>query len=87
MTQSSTNSFMRQTEPSGYKMETAQSMMDTKNLGIIQDQMHHEALAYKKSRIYSEILSEQPLKDMANRFAQHHKQHFDALQNYLDSHQ
>lgn len=49
--------------------------------------MYHEALAYKKSRIYAEILSEQPLKDMANRFAQHHKQHFDALQNYLDSHQ
>lgn len=45
--------------------------------------MYHEALAYKKSRIYAEILSEQPLKDMANRFAQHHKQHFDALQNYL----
>ena len=81
MTQNDTNSFMKQTEPVNYKMETAQSMMDTK------DQMYHEALAYKKSRIYAEILSEQPLKDMANRFAQHHKQHFDALQNYLDSHQ
>ena len=23
--------------------------MDTKNLGIIQDQMHHEALAYKSA--------------------------------------
>ena len=82
MTQNDTSSFMKQTEPVNYKMETAQSMMDTKNLG-----MYHEALAYKKSRIYAEILSEQPLKDMANRFAQHHKQHFDALQNYLDSHQ
>ena len=70
MTQNDTSSFMKQTEPVNYKMETAQSMMDTKNLGIIQDQMYHEAL-----------------KDMANRFAQHHKQHFDALQNYLDSHQ
>ena len=71
MTQNDTSSFMKQTEPVNYKMETAQSMMDTKNLGIIQDQMYHEALAYKKSRIYAEILSEQPLKDMANRFAQH----------------
>lgn len=60
MTQNDTNSFMKQTEPVNYKMETAQSMMDTKNLGIIQDQMYHEALAYKKSRIYAEILSEQP---------------------------
>ena len=37
MTQNDTNSFMKQTEPVNYKMETAQSMMDTKNLGIIQD--------------------------------------------------
>lgn len=48
MTQNDTSSFMKQTEPVNYKMETAQSMMDTKNLGIIQDQMYHEALAYKK---------------------------------------
>ena len=48
--------------------------------------MFHEALAYKKCKIYSELLDEQPLKDMACTFAQHHKQHFDALQNYLDSH-
>ena len=53
MTQNDTSSFMKQTEPVNYKMETAQSMMDTKNLGIIQDQMYHEALAYKKSRKYS----------------------------------
>ena len=46
MTQNDTSSFMKQTEPVNYKMETAQSMMDTKNLGIIQDQMYHEALAY-----------------------------------------
>ena len=39
MTQNDTNSFMKQTEPVNYKMETAQSMMDTKNLGIIQDQI------------------------------------------------
>ena len=60
--------------------------MDTKNLGIIQDQMHHEALAYKKCRVCSEWLSDQTLKDIANRAAQHHKQHFDSLDNYLRSH-
>lgn len=57
-----------------------------KNLGIIQDQMHHEALAYKKCRVCSEWLSDQTLKDIANRAAQHHKQHFDSLDNYLRSH-
>lgn len=48
--------------------------------------MHHEALAYKKCRVCSEWLSDQTLKDIANRAAQHHKQHFDSLDNYLRSH-
>ena len=84
--QNNSCSFMRQTEPGNFNMEAAASI-DSKNLDIIKDQMQHEALAYKKCKVYSEILSEQPLKDMACTFAQHHKQHFDALQNYLDSHQ
>lgn len=84
----------RPTDPvpasSAFKMEAAASSspsIDAKNLDIIKDQMYHEALAYKKCTIYASSLSEQPLKDMANSFAQHHKQHFDALQNYLNSHQ
>ncbi|MEA4970910.1 MAG: ferritin-like domain-containing protein [Candidatus Pelethousia sp.] len=76
---------------SAFKMEAAASTsapkIDTKNLDIIKDQMYHEALAYKKCQVYANSLSEQPLKDMATNFAQHHKQHFDALQNYLNSHQ
>ena len=51
MTQNDTSSFMKQTEPVNYKMETAQSMMDTKNQGIKQDNINHEALAYKNRRI------------------------------------
>ena len=78
--------FMKQTDPSNFSTEASASI-DAKNLDIIKDQMYHEALAYKKCRIYSELLDEQPLKDMACSFAQHHRQHFDALQNYLDSHQ
>lgn len=60
--------------------------IDTKNLGIIQDQMHHEALAYKKCCICSEWFTDQTLKDIANRAAQHHREHFNALDNYLKSH-
>ena len=60
--------------------------IDTKNLGIIQDQMHHEALAYKKCCICSEWFTDQTLKDIANRTAQHHREHFNALDNYLKSH-
>ncbi len=60
--------------------------IETKNLGIVQDQMHHEALAYKKCQMFSEWFSEQPLKDLSNRAAQHHKAHFNALMNYLNEH-
>ena len=64
----------------------AQPEIEAKNLGILQDQMHHEALAYKKCMIYSGYFTEQPLKDLSYNAAQHHKRHFDSLQNYLNSH-
>ena len=60
--------------------------IETKNLGIVQDQMYHEALAYKKCCVYSEWFTDQNLKDMVNRAAQHHRDHFNALNNYLNSH-
>ncbi|MBQ2661257.1 MAG: hypothetical protein IJF80_01235 [Clostridia bacterium] len=60
--------------------------IDTKNLGIIQDQMQHEALAYKKSSLYAESFRDPSLSQIARQTAQHHKQHFDALQSYLNSH-
>ncbi len=82
----SPSEFMKQTDPKNFSTE-ASANLDAKNLDILKDEMFHEALAYKKCKIYSELLDEQPLKDMACTFAQHHKQHFDALQNYLDSHQ
>jgi len=87
MTQQSTPSpFMQQTDPKSFGMEAAASI-DAKNLDIVKDQMFHEALAYKKCSIYSDIFDEPALKSMAGGFAQHHRQHFDALQNYLDTHQ
>ena len=82
----SPSEFMKQTDPKNFSTE-ASANLDAKNLDILKDEMFHEALAYKKCKIYSELLDEQPLKDMVCTFAQHHKQHFDALQNYLDSHQ
>lgn len=60
--------------------------IDTKNLGIIQDQMHHEALAYKKASVYASYFTDPTLTNIARQSAQHHKQHFDALQSYLNSH-
>ncbi len=60
--------------------------IEAKNLGIVQDQMYHEALAYKKCCVYSEWFTDQALKDMVNRAAQHHREHFNSLENYLNSH-
>lgn len=60
--------------------------IDAKNLTIIEDQLKREALAYKKCSVYSNYFQDPALKNIANTAAQHHKQHFDALQNYLNSH-
>jgi len=69
-----------------WNTEAGTAEIETKNLGIVQDEMHHEALAYKKCRMYSEWFSEQPLKDLSDRAAQHHKAHFNALLTYLNEH-
>lgn len=60
--------------------------LDVKDLGILQDELIHEALAYKKWTVYQNEFSDSQLKQIAQRTAQHHKQHFDALQSYLNSH-
>lgn len=70
--------------PTGSMTDAPQ--IDSKNLSIIEDQLQHEALAYKKCSVYSGYFQDQALKSIANTAAQHHKQHFDALQNYLNSH-
>ena len=70
-----------------WNMEAGSQDITSKDLGTIQDEMYHEALAYKKFSVYSQYFTDPQLKDMANRGAQHHKQHFDALQNYLNSRQ
>ena len=61
-------------------------ILGSKDLSILEDQMNHEALAYKKCTIYAKYFMDASLKDMANSAAQHHKQHFDALESYLNSH-
>ena len=64
----------------------ASSPLDVKDLGILQDELIHEALAYKKWTVYESLFQDQQLKQIAQRTATHHKQHFDTLQSYLNSH-
>ena len=64
---------------------SSQGSIDTKDLGTVQDEMYAEALAYKKCKVYESRFQDQGLKSMASTHAEHHRQHFDALRNYLDS--
>ncbi|MBO4562317.1 MAG: hypothetical protein J5772_01755 [Clostridia bacterium] len=61
--------------------------IDTKDLGTVQDEMYSEALAYKKCKVYESSFQDRNLKSMASDHAEHHKQHFDTLQDYLQSRQ
>ena len=74
-------------QPFNANAQNAASQIDSKSLSYIEDLLSHEALAYKKCRIYSGYLTDSALKDVANNVAMHHKQHFDALQNYMSTHQ
>lgn len=65
----------------------SQNSINNKDLSVVQDEMFSEALAYKKCTVYASRFGDQALKNMATSHAQHHKQHFDALQNYLESRQ
>jgi hypothetical protein len=56
-----------------------------KDLGVVQDEMYSEALAYKKCSVYASRFQDQALRSMAEGCAEHHRQHFDALQGYLQS--
>ncbi len=57
-----------------------------KNLDILQDQMFHEALAYKKAKLYSNYFEDPALRRAASQIANHHRKHYDDLLNYLKSH-
>lgn len=66
--------------------QQGQSMLTSKNLTILEDMMNLESLDYKKMNMYSQSCTDPQLKDICNKAAQLHKQHFDMLFNYLNSH-
>lgn len=75
----------RYQSPNSWNMEASEPLA-VKDLDIIKNQLNHEALAYKKWSVYSGYFQDQTLSDMASTTAQHHKQHFESLQNYLNNH-
>jgi hypothetical protein len=68
-------------------MANTQPQIEAKNLAYIEDTLAHEALICKKCEQYETMLTDPAQKNMAHQLAQHHRQHYDALFNYLQSHQ
>jgi hypothetical protein len=66
--------------------QQGKAMLTSKNLTILEDMMNLESLGYKKLSMYSQQCSDPQHKEICNKAAQLHKQHFDMLFNYLNSH-
>ena len=73
------------TGSSRWNTEAASGPIDTKDLSIIQDEMHSEALLYKKCTVYADYFTDPQLKNVARTAAEHHRRHFDSLNGYLNS--
>lgn len=63
-----------------------QSMLAAKNLTILEDQMNHEALAFKKYDAYEKSCQDEALKSLCQNAKSMHKRHFDVLFTYLNDH-
>lgn len=61
--------------------------LQAKNLTILEDQLNHEALANKKCDVFSNMFTDPTIKNTVHEIAQHHRQHFENLLQYLQSHQ
>lgn len=68
---------MSQNQPKG---------LTSKELALLEDQLGQEALASKKCDNYAQRFTEPALKTFASQIAQHHRQRYDNLMRYLNSH-
>ena len=59
------------------------TVIESKNLIMLEDQMRLEALAAKKSELYAEYFQDPSLKGFAQQLAMHHKDNFSSLLAYL----
>jgi hypothetical protein len=70
-----------------WNTEAASSVgtMNSTDLTILQDEMHTEALLYKKCSVYAGYFNDPALKSLAENAAEHHHRHFDSLHGYLNA--
>lgn len=62
------------------------NMLQAKSLTILSDQMQHEYSACRKSEFYAAHFSDPQLQAVATQLASDHRQRFERLYNYLNSH-
>ena len=60
--------------------------IQTKSFTILEDQLQHEFLACRKAEQYAQSFENPALKNLAGSMAQHHRERFDRLFDYLNSH-
>jgi hypothetical protein len=65
---------------------TEQSQIDSKNLSYLEDSLNLESLICKKCETYASQFTDSGCRQLSQTLAQHHRQRFDALYNYLKTH-
>ena len=68
-------------------MDTTNKQIESNNLKVIRDQLESEALMNKKYSEYAQRITDPQIKNLCNEGCQIHKQNFNSLKTYLDSHQ
>jgi len=63
-----------------------QNVIQSKSLTILGDQMQHEYVACRKAEFYASNFSDPQLQAVATQIACDHRQRFNKLFNYLNSH-
>ncbi len=61
--------------------------LEANNLKVIKDQLESEALMNKKYSEYYQRITDPQIKSLCDEGCQVHRQNFDNLKTYLDSHQ
>ncbi|MBU3100738.1 MULTISPECIES: hypothetical protein [Clostridium] len=68
-------------------MNTENKQLESNNLKVIKDQLGYESLLNKKFNEYGTQCTDQNLKNLCTEASNTHKQNFNTLKTYLDSHQ
>lgn len=61
--------------------------IESNNLKVIKDQIHYEALLNKKYSEYANRCQDANLRNLCNEGSKIHRDNFNCLKTYLDSHQ